>query len=200
MGRPRETDAWWSPARFAKQLLYDELCSAKRSVCGQNKRFKDTLKKTVTRLNIDVTNWEACAQDRSLWRSMIHTGATAEKDRIAEAQKKRAARKAILYSTTSTSAGPTYPSPECGRVLQARIGLISHIRTHRANQPWHHHHHHRRSYGLHRTRWTNKKKRLRFGYTILRTCSALDRNEIINMNGAWVMTITYVGTHNIERV
>ena len=106
----------------------------KRSVGGQKKRFKDTLRKTLTRFNIDVTNWEACAQDRPLWRSIIHTGArTAEKGRIAEAQKKRAARKARLYSI-STSAGPTYPCRECGRVLQARIGQISHLRTHMANQ------------------------------------------------------------------
>ena len=84
---------------------------------------------------IDVTNWEICAVDRPLWRSMIHTGArTAETNKIAEVQKKRAARKARLYSTTSTSAGPTYPCPECGRVLQARIGLISHLRTHMVNQ------------------------------------------------------------------
>ena len=164
--------------RLPKQLLNGELCYGNRSVGGQNKRFKDTLKKTLTRFNIDVTNWEACAQDRRLWRGMIHTGAsssyrvcngahpshsstlhfcdvvfarylpemcaarhdmvqiarTADKDRIAEAQKKRAARKARLYSTTSTLAGPTYPCPECGRVMQARIGLISYLRTHRANQ------------------------------------------------------------------
>ena len=69
------------------------------------------------------------------WRSMIHTGArTAETIRIAEAQKKRAARKARLYSPTITSTGSTYPCLECGRVLQARIGLISHLRTHRFNQ------------------------------------------------------------------
>ena len=53
-----------------------------------------------------------CAQDRPQWRSMIHTGArTSETHRIAEAQKKRASRKARLYSTSSTSAGPTYPCP-----------------------------------------------------------------------------------------
>ena len=56
--------------------------------------------------------WEVCAQDRPLWRSMIHTGArTAETNRIAEAQKKRAAHTARRYSTTSTSAGPTYHMP-----------------------------------------------------------------------------------------
>ena len=66
--------------RLPKQLLYGELCYGRRSVGGQKKRFKDTLKKTITMFNIDVPNWEACAQDRPLWRSMIHTGAiTAEK-------------------------------------------------------------------------------------------------------------------------
>ena len=28
-------------------------------------RFKDTLKKTLTSFNVDVANWEACAQDRT---------------------------------------------------------------------------------------------------------------------------------------
>ena len=119
--------------RLPKQLSYGELYYGKRSVGGQKKRFKGTLKKTLTSFNIDVTNWEVCAEDRPL--CMIRTGArTAETNRIAEAQKKRAARKARLYSTTSASAGPTYPCPECGRVLQARIGLISHLRTHRATE------------------------------------------------------------------
>ena len=109
--------------RLPKQLLYGELCYGKRSVGGQKKRFND------------VTNWEVCAQDRPLWRSVIHTGArTAETNRIAEAQQNRTARKARLYSATSASAGTTYPCSECGRVLQARIGLISHLRTHKVNQ------------------------------------------------------------------
>ena len=57
------------------------------------------VRKTLKSFNIDVTNWEVCAQDRPLWRSMIQTGArTAETNRIAEAQKKRTARKArLLY-------------------------------------------------------------------------------------------------------
>ena len=121
--------------RLPKQLLYGELLVPFACLGGQKKRFKDTPKKTPTRLNIDVTNWEVCAQDRPLWRSMIHTGArTAETNRMAEAQKKRAARQAKLYPAPSASAGPTYPCPEYGRVLQASIGLISYLRTHRVNQ------------------------------------------------------------------
>ena len=49
--------------RLPKQLSYGELRYGKRSVGGQKKRFKDTFKKTLTRFNIDVTNWEAGAQD-----------------------------------------------------------------------------------------------------------------------------------------
>ncbi len=121
--------------RLPEQLLYGQLCYSKQSVGGQKKRFKDTLEKTLTSFNIDATNWEVCAQDRPLWRSMIYTGArTAETNRIAEAQKKRAARKVRIYSPTISSTGRTYPCPECGRVLQARIGLISHLRSHRVNQ------------------------------------------------------------------
>ena len=62
-----------SDDRLPKQLLYGELCYGKRSLGGQNKRFKDTLKKTLTSFNIDVTNWEVCSQDRPLWRSVIPT-------------------------------------------------------------------------------------------------------------------------------
>ena len=52
---------WMSDDRLPKQLLYGELCYGKRSVGG--KRFKDTHKKSLTSFNIDVTNWEVCAQD-----------------------------------------------------------------------------------------------------------------------------------------
>ena len=114
--------------RLPKQLLYNygELCYGKRSVGGQKKRFKDTLKKTLTIFNIDVTNWEVCAQDRPLWRSMIHIGArTAETHRIAEAQKKRAARKAILYSTTSASAGTTYHAPSVEECYRPKLDSLA---------------------------------------------------------------------------
>ena len=87
---------WYPPNALATPSLVSpakHLCYGKRSVCGQKKRFKNTPMKTLTSFNIDVANWEACAQDRPLWRSMIHTGARrAEANRIAEAQKKRAAR------------------------------------------------------------------------------------------------------------
>ena len=95
--------------RLPKQLLYGEHCYGKRSVGGQKKRFKDTHKKpSQASTSMSPTEKSVPRIDPFGWRRKIHTGAkTAETNRIAEAQKKRAARKARLYSITSTSAGPT---------------------------------------------------------------------------------------------
>ncbi|XP_033096387.1 uncharacterized protein LOC117100709 [Anneissia japonica] len=49
--------------RIPKQLLYGELSSGERSCGGQQKRFKDTLKKSLKQCNIDVTLWETQAVD-----------------------------------------------------------------------------------------------------------------------------------------
>ena len=128
--------ALMSDDRLPKQLLYGELCYDKRSVGGQKKRSKDTLKNTITSFNIDVTNWEVCAQDRPLWRSMIHTGArTAEtnKDRGGSEKSALLAKQDFTLTPAPQPARHTH-APECGIVLQARIGLISHLRTHRVNQ------------------------------------------------------------------
>ena len=92
-------------------------CYGKRSVGGQKKRFKDTIKNTLTIFNIGVTNWEVCAQDRPLRRSMIHTGArTAETNRIEEAQKKRAAETLLYHQRLSR---PEIPMP---RVWKSAAG------------------------------------------------------------------------------
>ena len=65
--------------RIPKQLLYGELSKGKRSVGGQKKRFKDSLKASLKTLGFNLTNWELLALDRPLWRRLIIAGAeTAE--------------------------------------------------------------------------------------------------------------------------
>ena len=134
-------DVWRPPYQNSSYMV--SYATANDQLVG--KRNASPLRVFLTRFNIDVTNWEACAQDRPLWRSMIHTGArTAETNRIAEAQN-------LLYHQHFSR-----PDIPMLRVLQARIGLISHLCTHRVNQTWHHHQH-RRRYGHNRKRWTNNK-------------------------------------------
>ena len=88
--------------RIPKQLLYGELTSGKRSVGGQRKRFKDSLKTSLKAMNIDWESWESHALDRPNWRHLVSTGSkTSEQSRLAAAREKRATRKARSVSTST---------------------------------------------------------------------------------------------------
>ncbi|KAL9966376.1 hypothetical protein ACROYT_G024438 [Oculina patagonica] len=115
--------------RIPKQLFYGELCSGKRTVGGQRKRYKDSLKVSLKDFNISTESWESLASDRPSWRQCITKGAqAAEKRRSRQAEEKRTARKGRAVSTNSTA--PTHFCSTCGRGFLAQIGLISHLRTH----------------------------------------------------------------------
>ena len=111
--------------RLPKQLLYGELCYGKRSVGGQKKRFKDPhkLQHRYDQLGSLCPGSTLVAQ----YDSYRSKNSRNNQDR-GGSEKARCSQ-----SETITSTGPTYPCPECGRVLQARIGLISHLCTHRVN-------------------------------------------------------------------
>ena len=119
-----------SDRRLPKQLFYGELSMGKRSVGGQKKRFKDSLKVSVKDFGMCDNTWESLAKNRTMWRAGITSGACdAEDRRLVEAEKKRAARKARAGSTSTL--GSEHTCPTCGKDCRARIGLISHLRTHR---------------------------------------------------------------------
>jgi hypothetical protein len=120
--------------RLPKQLLYGELSQGKRTAGGQKKRSKDSLKASLKALGLDPSTWETLALDRPAWRSNLTRGAhAAELERTAYAENKRAVRKARAASTPTTV--PTHMCPTCGRAFRARIGLTSHLRTHRPRSP-----------------------------------------------------------------
>uniref|UniRef100_A0A0L8GS27 C2H2-type domain-containing protein n=1 Tax=Octopus bimaculoides TaxID=37653 RepID=A0A0L8GS27_OCTBM len=100
----------------------------KRSHGGQKKRFKDSLKVLLEAFNIDPSSWEQTALDRAKWRAAVHNGTRQyESDRKAAAEKRRQNRK---YNALKPPAPATIPCPYCSRSFQARIELISHLRTH----------------------------------------------------------------------
>jgi len=116
--------------RLPKRLFYGELQHGHRSHGGQKKRFKDTLKASLKAFAINPDTWEQSAMDRATWRSSIHKGAkTYEAYRTDAAEKKRQARKARTVNPVEVT--PLFPCPFCPRTLRARIGLVSHLRTHK---------------------------------------------------------------------
>jgi len=114
--------------RIPKRLLYGELNQGKRSLGGQRKRFKDTLKVSLKAFNIAPDHWEEAAQDRTYWRSSVHKGAQhCEANRTGAAEKRRQNRKARAADPQSV---PTISCPHCQRMFRTQIGLTSHLRTH----------------------------------------------------------------------
>ena len=117
--------------RLPKRIFYGELATGKRTTGGQYKRYKDTLKASLKNFNINPDTWENLAAIRTAWRSEIRRGATQHENiRIKKAEDKRAERKNRMYTESSTPNSTDFVCHTCQRHFRARIGLISHTRTH----------------------------------------------------------------------
>eukprot|EP00058_Branchiostoma_floridae_P006595 XP_002592083.1 hypothetical protein BRAFLDRAFT_104748 [Branchiostoma floridae] len=102
-----------------------------RSRGAPKRRFRDQLKATLLRCDIDHTNWESLAENRSEWRRTITQGTDhMEQLRRSEAERKRQQRKERLLLPRSP---PTLPCTKCPRLFHTALGLSSHLR-HRHQQ------------------------------------------------------------------
>nr|VZI41720.1 unnamed protein product [Spirometra erinaceieuropaei] len=116
--------------RLPKRLFYGDVATGSRRQGGQIRRYKDTLKSSLKRLQINPTNWEELARDRPTWRRTVKTGAAIyEANRIAAAKAKGEARKSQLRPIRNAAAQPLPTCPRCQRTFRARIGLVGHLRT-----------------------------------------------------------------------
>nr|VZI35761.1 unnamed protein product [Spirometra erinaceieuropaei] len=116
--------------RLPKRLFYGDVATGSRRQGGQIRRYKDTLKSSLNRLQINPTNWEELARDRPTWRRTVKTGAAIyEANRIAAAKAKLEVRKSQLRPVRNAAAQPLPTCPRCQRTFRARIGLVGHLRT-----------------------------------------------------------------------
>ncbi|BHF63559.1 hypothetical protein SprV_0200655300 [Sparganum proliferum] len=121
--------------RLPKRLFYGDVETGSRRQGGQIRRYKDTLKSSLKRLQINPTNWEELAHDRPTWRRTVKTGAAIyEANRIAAAKVKREARKSQLRPVRNADAQPLPTCPRCQRTFRARIGLVGHLRINCASR------------------------------------------------------------------
>ena len=118
--------------RLPKKILHGELQVGKRSHGGQKKRHKDTLKASLKDFNIPTESWEQIAQDRTKWRGLIKRGAGEyEAKQISEVEQKRAQRKARAKASPTELSSSDLSCSICNRQFGAKIGLVSHLRTHK---------------------------------------------------------------------
>ena len=108
--------------RLPKIVMFGELASGHRERGAPKKRFKDSLKKSLTACNIDHRQWSDLAADRVAWRHTIHQAAAEfELDRKNSLKDKRKRRKARAASTTTPNI--SFPCSHCSRPCLSRIGL-----------------------------------------------------------------------------
>nr|AOE48155.1 hypothetical protein [Eumigus monticolus] len=121
--------------RIPKKMFYSELTEGKRCVGGQRKRYRDVLKANMKMSHIDVNNWETLALDRPSWRSLVHQRAEYfEENRRRTAEDKRQRRKnreLVSSRGNNVDVPPGTTCQHCGKLCASRIGLHSHLRTHR---------------------------------------------------------------------
>ncbi|XP_068672186.1 uncharacterized protein [Montipora foliosa] len=98
--------------RLPKIVMFGKLSSGHRERGAPKKRFKNSLKKSLTACNIDHRQWSDLADDRVAWRHTIHQAATQfEVDRKNSLKDKRHRRKACAASTTTPNI--SFPCSNC---------------------------------------------------------------------------------------
>ena len=112
--------------RLPRQILYSELSTGQRRRGAPLRRYKDQLKRTMTKSNINPEIWEEQASDRKTWRQTIADAAkTFEQERRRKVEEKREIRK---RRQTQPRPPPSIRCNLCPRLFHARIGLLSHQR------------------------------------------------------------------------
>nr|VZI39404.1 unnamed protein product [Spirometra erinaceieuropaei] len=144
--------------RLPKRLFYGDVATGSRRQGGQIRRYKDALKSSLKRLQINPTNWEELARDpivpppASSSSSLPPTNSDtpsapplpSSSSSFSSTTPAAAVQTAVSHITnpdTITATTPTSPDssdedqdytcPHCDRTFTSRIGLVGHLRIHR---------------------------------------------------------------------
>ncbi|BHF82009.1 hypothetical protein SprV_0802514500 [Sparganum proliferum] len=111
--------------RLPERLCYGNVATGFRRQGGQIRRYKDTLKSPLRRLQINPANWGDLARDRPTRSRTVKIGTAIYKaNNIATAKAKREARKSQLCPVRNANAQLPPTCPRCHRAFRAPIGLV----------------------------------------------------------------------------
>jgi len=107
--------------RLPERLLNAELTVSQRSLGRLRKRYKDSLEESLKRCDIPYSTWEASAEDRPAWRSLVRVGILVfedncirENDQIRQRKKERC---------SNPQPGPASPARIATNTSARRLGL-----------------------------------------------------------------------------
>ena len=118
--------------------MYGELVTGTRTAGRPCLRYIDTCKRDMKVAGIDTTTWEAAADDRGHWRSVVKAGMRRGEETRSENEAVKRGKKKQTSSHPAQPPQPTiYICHNCGRECHARVGLISHSKMLKEKQTKH---------------------------------------------------------------
>lgn len=117
--------------RLPRQVLYGQLEAAPRTAGGPKKRFKDNLKATLKKCNMNPLDIELIAQNRPQWRSMCKEGIQQLENARIQAKTAQRQRRNLNPHHENDA---VFPCLLCGKNCKSRIGLNSHTRWHQRQE------------------------------------------------------------------
>ena len=118
--------------RYPRILLYEQLSEGVRPAHGPKKRYKDHIKKTMKNFGMRPGDLEANSVDHSAWRSMCCGDAiNFQRSWTDQRELRRARRHRVRDLPHEGDSGPMFQCPDCDCQCCSRIGLHSHMKTHR---------------------------------------------------------------------
>ncbi|BHF64703.1 hypothetical protein SprV_0200770900 [Sparganum proliferum] len=111
----RQLQLWWNghivrmdDERLPKRLFYGDVATGSRQQEGQVRRYKDTLKTSLKRRQINLANWEGLTRDRPTWR----------RNRLCNL---RSQSHSCCESQTLSSQDSAAPTPQCQRTAASIV-------------------------------------------------------------------------------
>ena len=121
-----------SEERFPRIVLYGQLSEGVRPAHELKKRYKDRIKKTMRNFGLLPELLEEDSENRSIWRSKCHRGADSFHSNWSQMREARRARRHHVRDLPNEEdPGLMCRYPGCGYQCGSRIGLHSHMTTHR---------------------------------------------------------------------
>ena len=117
-------------SRMPKQVLYGQLTEGNRTIGRPKLRYKDHIKQSLKKFNLNPARLESIAADRSQWRQAVHDGASHFENERTRARIENSRRRHAGPPPPPDDPDPNVVCPECGRVCRSLAGLRSHRRVH----------------------------------------------------------------------
>ena len=115
----------WRTTACRRSSCIFELSSGHRDRGAPKKRYKDTLKKSLSACNLDHKEWSTLTEDRNSWRHSIVTATSSfESTRRTSIEEKHHRRK--ISEATTPNLQNTFHCKHCNQACHLRIGLVSH--------------------------------------------------------------------------